>query len=270
MAEPGDPRQAHEGAAFVQEALRNRAADRVGLSGRDFLLAGATGLVGGLVLRGLLAARDFDGTVYAPVRRDPGLADPRLVPLRTDFAPGAGDLGIATAMAARGARQLHGYVSCLGTTIRTAGSREAFIAVDRDLVLRTAQLAREHGARHAVLVSSVGASRQSGNFYLRVKGEVEDALADIGFERLDILQPGLLLGARNERRPGEAVMQALAPATNVLMLGNKLRRYRAVEALDVARAIVVLSERSEPGKFVHEHDAILALSEELKVPASAR
>ena len=231
----------------------------MGLSGRDVLLAGATGLVGGLVLRGLLAARDFDGTVYAPVRRDPGLADPRLVPLRTDFAPGAGDFGLAAAIAARSSWPLAAYVSCLGTTIRTAGSREAFIAVDRDLVLRTAQVAREQGARHAVLVSSVGASRQSGNFYLRVKGEVEDALARIGFERVDLVQPGLLLGERNERRPTERLMQALAPVGNVLMQGG-LQRYRSIPASEVATAILRLLEQDAAGVFSHRYASLRALA----------
>ena len=231
----------------------------MGLSGRDLLLAGATGLVGGLVLRGLLAARDFDGTIYAPVRRDPGISDPRLAPLRTDFAPGSGDPGIAAAIEARSPRPLYGYVSCLGTTIRTAGSPEAFIAVDRDLVLRTAQLAREHGARHAVLVSSVGASRQSGNFYLRVKGEVEDALARMGFERLDLVQPGLLLGERSERRPMERLMQALSPAGNLLMQGG-LDRYRSIPAADVATAILRLLAQDAPGVFSHRYQSLHALA----------
>ena len=238
----------------------------MGLSGRDVLLAGATGLVGGMVLRGLLAERGFDGTVYAPVRREPGLADPRLVALRTDFAPGAGDFGLAAGMAARSPRPLDAYVSCLGTTIRTAGSREAFIAVDRDLVLRTAQLAREHGARHAILVSSVGASRQSGNFYLRVKGEVEDALERIGFERVDLVQPGLLLGERTERRPAERLMQALAPLGNVLMQGG-LQRYRAISASEVATAILRLLAQDDPGVFSHRYASLRALAAAVR-PAS--
>ena len=231
----------------------------MGLSGRDLLLAGATGLVGGLLLRQLLAHEDFDGTIFAPVRRGLDVADPRLAPLRTDFAPGSGDLQLASAIEARAARPLHAYVSCLGTTIRTAGSREAFIAVDRDLVLRTAQLAYDHGARHAVLVSSVGASRQSGNFYLRVKGEVEDAVEKIGFTRLDLIQPGLLLGERNERRPTERLMQKLAPAGNLLMQGG-LKRYRSIPADDVAAAIVGLLMQDAKGVFSHRYASLRALA----------
>ena len=93
----------------------------MGLSGRDLLLAGATGLVGGLVLRRLLASRDFDGTIYAPVRRELGIDDPQLVQLRTDFGPGSGDLQLSAEIRGRTARPVDLFVSCLGTTIRAAG-----------------------------------------------------------------------------------------------------------------------------------------------------
>jgi len=231
----------------------------VGLNGRELLLAGATGLVGGLLLRRLLAARDFEGTIYAPVRRELGIDDPRLVPLVTDFAPGTLDAQLTTAIRGRTARPLDAYVSCLGTTIRAAGSQEAFIAVDRDLVLRTAQLAYEKGARHAVMVSSVGASRQSGNFYLRIKGEVEDALEKIGFTRLDLVQPGLLIGERAQRRPVEQLMQKLAPAGNVLMQGV-LSRYRSIPADLVAAAIQSVLELEAPGVFTHRYASLRELA----------
>ena len=231
----------------------------MGLKGRDLLLAGATGLVGGLVLRRLLAARSFTGTIYAPTRRELGIEGHRLVPLRSDFAAESADAQLAREIEARAGRPLHAYVSCLGTTIRAAGSREAFIAVDRELVLRLGRLAFDHGARHAVLVSSVGASRQSGNFYLRVKGEVEDALEKIGFTRLDLVQPGLLLGPRADRRPAERLFQAMAPVTNALMLGG-LKRYRSIPADDVAAAIVKLLGESKSGVFSHRYRSLRALA----------
>ena len=230
----------------------------MGLNG-DLLLAGATGLVGGLLLRRLLADPANTGTIYAPLRREPGISDRRLVVLRTDFKPGSGDLQLGAAIAERGARPLQAYASCLGTTIRAAGSREAFIAVDRELVLRLAQLAFEHGARHALMVSSIGASRQSGNFYLRVKGEVEDALAKIGFARIDLIQPGLLIGPRAERRPAERLMQAAAPLADVLMQGG-LRRYRSIAADDVAAAMQSLLAESAPGIFTHRWRELRALA----------
>jgi uncharacterized protein YbjT (DUF2867 family) len=226
------------------------------------LLAGATGLVGTLVLRERLADRGWPGRVIAPLRRLPALKDPRLLPVVGPLTEPKADEQVAAEVRARldGAK-LDAYVSCLGTTLEVAGSREAFIAVDRELVLRLAKLAFELGARRAILVSSVGASRQSGNFYLRIKGEVEDAMGEAGFKRLDILQPGLLLGERGEVRRGESIAQSLAPIYNPLLRGAKLRRYRAIDAGIVARAIVRLSEHTVPGRFVHQHDQIVALAD---------
>jgi uncharacterized protein YbjT (DUF2867 family) len=226
------------------------------------LLAGGTGLVGGEVLRERLADRGWKGKIIAPLRRAPSIKDSRLLPVVGPLTEPKADERMAGEVRKHLAdERLDAYVSCLGTTLEVAGSREAFIAVDRELVLRLAKLAFELGARRAILVSSVGASRQSGNFYLRIKGEVEDAMGEAGFKRLDIVQPGLLLGPRSEVRRGESIAQTLAPLYNPLLRGAKLRRYRAIPALTVARAIVRLGELTEPGRFVHQHDEIVALAE---------
>ncbi len=227
----------------------------MGVNARNILLAGATGLVGKLALKSLLADPCFRGAVIAPARRELGVHDPRLVSLQTDFSAASLEAALASAMTGLASHRLDVFVSCLGTTIKTAGSREAFIAVDRELVLRLAQSAFDLGARHAVLVSSVGASRQSGNFYLRVKGEVEDALGRIGFPRLDIIQPGLLLGARGERRTGESIAQILAPVANSAMFGRFLR-YRAIDAQSVGRAIAHLSGIDGAGIYTHQYKSI--------------
>jgi uncharacterized protein YbjT (DUF2867 family) len=233
-------------------------AGRVSAPAGTILLAGATGLVGGLVLRRLLAS-DFTGTVVAPSRRATGLDDPRLLDLPCDFSADGVEARIVEALRARDALPLDAFVCALGTTLRAAGSRAAFIAVDRDLVLRLATFAYAQGARRAVLVSSVGASRQSGNFYLRVKGEVEDAVEAIGFSRVDTLQPGLLLGPRETRRPAEALAQRAAPLADLLLHG-RLRRYRSIDADAVAAAAIALLGERGPGIFSHEHEAIRALA----------
>lgn len=222
------------------------------------MLAGATGMVGDRALRRLLDTPIFKGSVLAPVRRPLPLAHPRLQAPVLDFALGEEEFAAALEVAAPG--PLDVFACCLGTTLRSAGSREAFIAVDRELVLRLSRIARARGARHAILVSSVGASRQSGNFYLRVKGEVEDALETSGYERVDILQPSLLLGPRAERRPAEALFRRLAPAANWLLQG-RLKGYRALDADRVAQALVALVGRDEAGIYAHGYEGIVAAAQ---------
>lgn len=225
------------------------------------LLAGATGLVGAEVLRQLLIGTTGKSAIVAPSRRALDIADPRLMAPVVDLESASADAVIEDAIKDHANGHVETFICCLGTTIKAAGSREAFIAVDRELVLRLARLARAHGARHAILVSSAGSSRQSGNFYLRVKGEVEDAMEKLGFERLDILRPGLLLGERNQRRPAEALFRVLAPASNLLLQGKRLRSYRAVEVAVLARAITAMLRADSPGTFCHGYDAIRDWSE---------
>lgn len=152
-------------------------------------------------------------------------------------------------------------ISCLGTTIRQAGSQDAFRAVDHDLVLSVARAARAGGAAHMIAVSSVGAASKAGNFYLRTKGETEDGLRALGFDRLDLLRPGLLTGNREgPPRLGEGIAIIAAPLMDALLHGS-LRRYRSVPGEVVARAIVALTVQGGTGVHFYENDAIHALAD---------
>lgn len=230
----------------------------MGVNARNVFLAGASGLVGSLVLRRLLENHKFTGTIFAPSRRALQVSDSRVVAPVVDLSPDQADAALDT-LQRHVSEPLDVFISCLGTTIKVAGSRQAFIAVDRDLVLRLAQFAQVRGANHAILVSSAGASRQSGNFYLRVKGEVEDAMEKIGFRRLDLVQPGLLLGDRRQRRPVEAMAQSLAPLANVALVG-RFRSYRSVAADTVAQAIANLAFSDQAGLATHTYDSIRSLA----------
>jgi len=213
----------------------------------DALLVGATGMVGGAVIANADALRL---TILAR-RETAGL----LPQHKLLVAPPEqwGELVAAERPAI--------FISCLGTTIRQAGSRAAFRAVDHDLVLAAARAAKKGSARQAIVVSSVGASAKAGNFYLRTKGETEDGLRALGFERLDILRPGLLTGERQgPARVGEGIAMLAAPLTNALLHGS-LRRYRSIPGETVARAIVALAGRSDSGVQIHENDAIRALAD---------
>jgi uncharacterized protein YbjT (DUF2867 family) len=108
-----------------------------------------------------------------------------------------------------------------------------------------------------VLVSSVGAAPDAGNFYLRVKGEAEQAVAAIGYDRFVTLRPSMLLGPRGESRPLEAVGRAVFPALNPVLRGG-WRRYRAISADAVAASMVAAASDGPPGRMVWQHDQLQA------------
>lgn len=148
-------------------------------------------------------------------------------------------------------------VSALGTTIaRVGGDQAAFRAVDHDLVLACARWGAEAGARQFIAVSAAMADPHARNFYLRVKGETEQALAKTGNARLDIIRPGLLLGSRAEWRAGEAAAKLLAPLAPLVLHGG-WRRLRPVPAQTVAEVILALSSQKARGRFVHEYDDMI-------------
>jgi len=152
-------------------------------------------------------------------------------------------------------------ISCLGTTIRQAGSQAAFRAVDHDLVLAAARGGRAGGTPHMISVSSVGAAAKSSNFYLRTKGQTEDDLRALGFDRLDLIRPGLLRGDRpGPQRLGEGLATIAAPLTDALLHGS-FRRYRSISRDTVAAAIARLAGQGGLGVHIHENDAIRALAD---------
>jgi uncharacterized protein YbjT (DUF2867 family) len=210
------------------------------MSARTVWVVGATGLVGRETVRVLLEGGD---RVVAWVRRSSGLQHPALIErvvdfeqLDTAFVVGPGELPDVA-------------VCCLGTTIKQAGSQERFRRVDHDYVLAFARAARQAGARTFAVVTALGADAKSLVFYNRVKGEVEQALAALGFESLVIARPSLLLGEREQGRLGERLM---APVSRLLPL-----RYRGIEGRTVARALRNLVLDAIPGRR-------LVLSDELQ------
>ena len=208
---------------------------------RRLLLIGATGLVGRLFAGRLGAA---DAELHALARRPAGPGSPAW---REHVAPPADWPSIARDIRAEIA------VSALGTTMRAAGSQAAFRAVDFDMVVDVASASRAAGASHMIAVSSVGADAGSKNFYLRLKGEMEQALDSLGFDRLDIVRPGLLRGPRGaDRRPGERLGIIVSPVVN-LLLGGRLDRYRAIDADVVAAAMAALLAPAEPGCRIHHN-----------------
>jgi uncharacterized protein YbjT (DUF2867 family) len=148
-------------------------------------------------------------------------------------------------------------ICALGTTMKKAGGdQDAFRAVDHDLVLATAEAAKAAGVPNMVLVSAAGADARSKSFYMRVKGETEDAVTRVGFKRLDILHPGLLRGERvDDLRFAERAAIIAAPLIDPLLSGA-WERYRSIDAALVAEAALGLALRRAGGRFTHDNEAM--------------
>lgn len=205
------------------------------------LLAGSSGLVGGLVSTRLSTRPNL--ALANLVRRGssaPGLA----VDFEALRAEPEATLRLVVPEGVDVA------ISCLGTTIRTAGSQPAMFRVDHDYVLAVARGARALGARQFILVTAAGAG--GPGFYLQTKGAIERAVCELGFERIDVMRPGILLGVRSERRVWEAIGQRVFATLTPILLGP-LSRYGAIPAETVADAIVALVGQEEPGRQVHEN-----------------
>lgn len=218
---------------------------------RIALIAGATGAVGGRLLQRLLAEPRYAG-VTAVSRRPLELADPKLRVEIIDF-----DRLADWANANPGLAGADDVYCCLGTTIKKAGSQDAFQRVDHDYIVALAQAAEKHGAGQFLLVSAVGADADSRVFYSRTKGRTEDAVRACGFDALHIFRPSLLLAEREESRPSEALGQAAAPLLKPLLFGP-LSRYKPITADAVARAMLNTALHGSGGAHVYEYEAIAA------------
>ncbi|EZH84407.1 nucleoside-diphosphate sugar epimerase [Ectopseudomonas composti] len=202
------------------------------LTPQHILIAGATGLTGEHLLDRLLSEPTV-ARVLAPTRR-PLAAHPHL----------ENPVGDLQALLPKLSGQVDTAFCCLGSTIKQAGSQEAFRAVDHDLVLAFARRARELGARHLVVISALGANPNASVFYNRVKGETEEALKAMDWPQLTIARPSLLLGARHEFRLGERLAAPL-----LRWLPGK---YRGIDACALARALWRLALEEEDGVRVIE------------------
>jgi uncharacterized protein YbjT (DUF2867 family) len=224
---------------------------------RIALVAGATGLVGGFLINSLIDAPEY-ARVYALTRRP--------------FAKEHSKLANRIVIFERMAQQLKGLVAhdafcCIGTTIADAGSQEAFREADVDAVLLFAQAARAAQASRFVVISSVGANSDSKKFYLRTKGEMEEAVSGLGFASVDILQPSLLLGPRKAVRPLEIAGRVFAPLVNPLLTGSR-EQFRAISAETVARGMLGAARRGGRGIYRYTYGAICQLAE-IRPPQSA-
>ena len=197
------------------------------------LIAGATGLVGKQCLYQLLESDQYS-KVIALVRKPLNIKNTKLTEVVVDF------------------NQLTNYTAqmvaddvycCLGTTIGKAGSQEAFKLVDYTYNFEVANISKSNGAKQLLLVSALGADSKSPIFYNRVKGELEDAVALLGYESVHCFRPSLLLGNRNEFRFGELIAKWIMRLIGFMFIGP-IKRYKAIQAVDVAKSMLKHAARN--------------------------
>ena len=210
------------------------------------VIAGASGLTGSHCLQHLLTDGVYE-RVIALVRRPSSRTEERLEQL--DIAE-LENVSLPE----------HCDVFCsVGTTIRKAGSREAFREVDHHLPVVLARRAALAGARHFAIVSSVDSNPSSPNFYLRTKGQMESDIAALGLGSVSIFRPSVLLGPRLDFRPGERIGAAVGLALR-FTLNGRLRRYRPIHARTVALAMIAAARTARPGTTAYHFDEICSLA----------
>lgn len=153
---------------------------------------------------------------------------------------------------------------CIGTTIKKVkGDKAAYRKIDVDIPLNIAKMAKDAGFGQYLIVSSVGANAASGSYYLKMKGQVEQAIANLEFSAFHVFQPSILLGARNEERLVESIGKTIMTALKGLFRGP-LEKYRGIEGKVVASAMVTAAKSDKNGMFVYQYSAIKELSQEPK------
>lgn len=220
------------------------------MTGRTAIIFGATGLIGKALTEELSKSGQYD-KILVFSRRDAGYKDFRLIDNHVvDFEHPeifSGEI------------KGHDLYICLGTTIRKAGSVEKMEKIDRDLPVILAEYAFKNGLKGIAVVSSIGADPSSSNYYLRIKGEMEQAIMNIDFETVAIVRPSLLLGERSEKRFGESAAKISMRIFGIFLFG-RLKKYRAIEGRDVARAMIRILVDYK-GKGIYESDQLQEIAD---------
>ncbi|WP_322923387.1 oxidoreductase [Paenibacillus campi] len=223
------------------------------MSERIALIAGATGLVGRALVDVLLQNETYD-RIKVLVRQvvPEWQQHERLQQLVVDYdhlERHAANL------------QANDVYCCLGTTIKQAGSQARMYEIDVTYPLRLAELARQQGATHWLVVSAMGADASARIFYSRIKGELEQQLRTLGYPFLSIVQPSLLLGKREQFRAGERAAAVVSTVLSPLLRGN-LAKYKPIQAETVARAMYRLALELQRGTNVYTSSQLQQLGSE--------
>jgi uncharacterized protein YbjT (DUF2867 family) len=216
------------------------------------LVIGATGLVGNFVVEELLKDNSFK-TVRILVRRSLKIIHPKLeekIVNFTDINDYAEKFGYGDVI-----------FCCIGTTQKKVkGDKDAYEKIDFEIPLNAARMGIVNKFKKFLIVSAVGANESSSNFYLKLKGRTENALKEFSFGSISIFRPGQLLGKRNEYRRGEKLLQPITKFISLFLFGS-LKKFRSINAKDVAKAMVKESKQDNRGVHYFEYNEMMNLIE---------
>ena len=206
------------------------------------LVAGSTGLIGSQLLQ-LLLDDPYYAEVKAISRKPLSIKHPKLntIIMNADELANHSDN-----------LKADDVFCCLGTTIRKAGSQEAFRAIDYDYPLELARISKAQGAEKFLLITALGANKNSSVFYNRVKGEVEDTIGELNYPYYHIFRPSLLMGPRNETRAGEEAAKTFFKYFGFLVP----LKYKGIDSMKVAKAMLYFAKQNQSGKFIHESNEL--------------
>jgi uncharacterized protein YbjT (DUF2867 family) len=217
---------------------------------KSALVAGASGLVGTALLTCLLESQAYE-KVKVFVRNRIDIESPKLDQIVVDFDK---------LEEFNEHFKVDDVFCCLGTTIKKAGSKEAFRKVDFEYPVHLGKLAKKNGVQRFLIITALGADKDSKIFYSRVKGETEVELKSIGLTSLHIFQPSLLLGERKEFRLGEKLSILLSPLVKPILAGG-LRKYQPIKAQDVALAMSLIAQTQLTGIYTYQYNDIMKINE---------
>ena len=208
---------------------------------RNALIAGATGLVGNAILQQLMVDNQYEKIIIT-TRKLIDVKHPKLIQQQIDFD---------TIESLKLDSQVEDVFCALGTTIKTAGSQEAFYKVDYTYVVKLGKWCAANGVKRFMIVSAMGANAKSGIFYNRVKGDMETAVSQLNIPQIQVFRPSLLMGNRKEKRSGEKIAQVVMGTLGFLFMGPLLK-YKGIHANVVAKAMIKSAKAEVKGFKVYE------------------
>jgi len=211
------------------------------MDSKTAVIAGASGLIGQSLIQRLLANSDY-ATVIALVRRPLGIQHEKLTELTVSFDALASMEDFPSA---------DDIFCCLGTTQKKTPNPEDYSKVDYDYCMELAKRGLKEGADRFFLISSLGAKKGAGNFYLNLKGELEHEVSFLNYRTIYIFRPSLLRGDRKENRPGEKFAQFI---TRLIPFLGPWKKYKPIHADKVADAMMKVAQQDDKGCYFYESD----------------